>query len=58
MSDTQIRVPRMQGLPKQTFGFTEIRSRSKLIFVFPPFYYRVMLTLKGSGKQVLRYEVG
>jgi hypothetical protein len=27
MRETQMRVPLMQGLPKQTFGLIEIRSR-------------------------------
>ena len=31
MSETQMRVPRMQGLPKQTFGSTEIRCKSGFI---------------------------
>src|SRR4030067_441989 len=47
MSDTQMRVPRIQGLPKQTFGSTDMRLRSGVISSPPylaKYYYSNLRT--------------
>ena len=38
IKDTQIRVPLIQGLPKQIFGLTEMRSNNLLFSIFINFY--------------------
>lgn len=44
--DTQIHVPRMHGLPKQTFGSTTIRWRSEFIVYLLTHFSAVLLPTK------------
>ena len=60
MRETQMRAPRIQGLPKQTFGSIEIRSRSG--FICGSFlrltYGQVCLILSASDYQECGLDVG
>ena len=35
LKETQIRVPQIHGLPKQTFGFTEMRFKRVVMIAMP-----------------------